>query len=199
MQIKFSLSKNKFFWIILALVVLLAIPETRHALADYLGPDRKVVTREKITVDVGVWAKDDPTGTSCNHVSGTDCIVCTWEGSPGNACGDAEYWYKTGTTTKVIETISYLPEATISGVLQNCNLSNGWCTNATTLLLSGTEPVDGESILNLEGTLNGVSFACVGASCEIPLVAGDNTFTYWALSSYGDSSQMGTLTAKSMR
>ena len=177
MQTQFSLSKNKFFWIILALGVLLAIPETRHALADYLGPDRVVVQSHKEEVDYGVWAKEAD-GTCVPTNNPPACIVCTWEGSPGKACGDAEYSYKLGAKTiTVTETIT-LPEATISGVLQNCNLSNGWCTNATTLLLSGTEPVDGESILNLEGTLNGVSFACVGASCEIPLVAGDNTFTY---------------------
>ncbi len=196
MQTQFSLSKNKFFWIILSLVVLLAIPETRHALADYLGPNRRVVTSETEIIDVGVWAKPDPTGTSCTHTYGTDCVVCTWEGSPGNACGDATYSYKTGTETRTIDVVTYLPEATINGTLQNCNLSNGWCTNATTLLLTSTEPVPGESIIFVEGTRNGETFACPGTSCEIDLVAGDNTFTYWALSSYGDSSQMGTLTAK---
>lgn len=197
MQIKFSLSKNKFFWIILALVVLLGIPETRHALADYLGPNRKIITHETETIDVGVWAKDDPTGNSCNHTHGTDCIVCTWEGSPGKPCGDAEYSYKTGTETRTIDVVSYLPEATISGTLQNCNLSNGWCTNHTTLLLTATEPVDGYSISIIEGTMNGISFACTDLNnCVVDLVAGDNSFTFWANSSYGDGSQMGTVTAK---
>jgi len=200
MQTQFSLSKNKLFWSILALVVLLAIPETRHVLADYLGPNRKVVTREKVTVDVGVWAKPQPSPCYCKTKNGgcaDACIVCSWEGSPGKACGDATYSYKTGTKEIIEETISYLPEATISGTLQNCNLSNGWCTNHTTLLLTAIEPVDGYSISIIEGTMNGITFACTDLNnCVVDLVAGDNTFTYWANSSYGDGSQMGTVTAK---
>lgn len=46
--------KHKLFWIVLVFIALLAIPETRHALANYLGPNRRVVTHETETIDVGV-------------------------------------------------------------------------------------------------------------------------------------------------
>ncbi|MCF6278090.1 MAG: hypothetical protein L3J16_04985 [Anaerolineales bacterium] len=160
------------------------------------------MTYETETYDVGVWARPDPTGTSCVHTYGTDCVVCTWERDPYTApCAidpptEELYWYKTGTETKVVEVVDNLPEATIAGTLQNCNEHNGWCTNAATLHLAGAEPLAGESILALEGTRNGEAFLCQSDSCDIPLVAGTNDFTFWALSSYGDSSRMGTLSAK---
>jgi type II secretory pathway pseudopilin PulG len=35
-----------------------------------------------------------------------------------------------------------------------------------------------------------------GASCDVPLLEGENNFTFWALSSWGDSSRMGSLSAR---
>lgn len=52
------------------------------ALADYLGPDRTRTESEVDTYDWGVWAKPDPTGNSCSHTYGIDCVVCTWERDP---------------------------------------------------------------------------------------------------------------------
>ena len=191
--------KHKLLLSILFLLFLLAIPEVRHALADYLGPDRVITTYETETYDVGVWA--DKTDLSCNPIYGEACIQCAWEKDPFKAsCAgpvtSTYYWYKTGTETVTVSKTATLPEATITGALQNCNLQNGWCTAATILQLVGTEPLAGESILFVEGTQNGAVFTCSGVSCDIPLAEGENTFTYWALSSYGDSSRMGTLTAK---
>jgi len=34
------------------------------------------------------------------------------------------------------------------------------------------------------------------ASCDVPLLEGENNFTFWALSSWGDSSRMGSLSAR---
>ncbi|MEW6569525.1 MAG: hypothetical protein AB1449_15445, partial [Chloroflexota bacterium] len=50
----------------------------------------------------------------------------------------------------------------------------------------------GYAILALEGTRNGETFACPGSSCSVPLREGINDFSFWALSSWGDSSRMGT-------
>jgi hypothetical protein len=75
-------------------------------------------------------------------------------------------------------------------------LNNGWCITAPELFLSGSEPLSGYNILAIEGSLNGQAFACSGSTCNLPLNEGNNTFTFWALSSYGDSSTMGTFTAK---
>ncbi|MGQ9851751.1 MAG: OmpL47-type beta-barrel domain-containing protein, partial [Aggregatilineaceae bacterium] len=179
-------------FVILTASLWAAIP----ALADYLGPDRTRTESHVETYDWGVWAKPDPTGNSCNHAYGPDCIVCTWKRKPGKPCGDATYWYKVGTRSEVVEhTVTY-PEATISGTLNNCNARNGWCSTAPLLSLSASEPVAGYTITLIEGTRNGETFACNGSSCELPLLEGENAFTFWALSSWGDSSRMGTLTAK---
>lgn len=54
----------------------------------------------------------------------------------------------------------------------------------------------GYQITLIEGTRNGETFACNGTSCDIPLLEGENAFTFWALSSWGDSSRMGSLTVR---
>jgi hypothetical protein len=64
------------------------------------------------------------------------------------------------------------------------------------LNLNGSEPLSGYAITALEGTRNGVTFACSGSSCNVDLLEGQNDFTYWALSSWGDSSTMGSSSGK---
>jgi hypothetical protein len=64
------------------------------------------------------------------------------------------------------------------------------------LNLSGSEPLAGYSILALEGTHNGQAFACAGGACQVALAEGDNDFTFWAVSSYGDTSSMGSASGK---
>ncbi len=70
------------------------------------------------------------------------------------------------------------------------------------LSLTASEPVPGYAITLIEGARNtlsgagGETFACPGAACDIPLQEGENAFTFWALSSWGDSSRLGSLTAR---
>jgi hypothetical protein len=95
------------------------------------------------------------------------------------------------------EMIGYdLPLATISGSLAGCTLQNGWCVTSLSLNLQGTEPLTGYEIVALEGTRNSDPFACPGDSCDVPLLEGANDFSFWALSSYVDSSTMGSLSAQ---
>jgi hypothetical protein len=178
--------------LILIALLFVAFP----ALADYLGPDRTRTESYVETYDWGVWAKPDPTGNSCQHTYGTDCIVCTWERTPGSPCGDATYWYKVGTRSEVVQRTVTYPEATISGALNGCTLRNGWCSTMPVLSLTAREPVSGYAITLIEGARNGEAFACSGASCDVPLLEGENNFTFWALSSWGDSSRMGSLSAR---
>jgi len=167
--------------------------------AGYLGPDRTTITSEVDTYDYGVWARDNNTIPYCLDKKGNkadDCIVCEWKRKPGNACGNATYWYTLGTISEVVETTVSLPPATISSSLQNCSLNNGWCNTASELSLNGTEPLSGYNILAIEGSLNGQPFACSGSNCNVSLNEGNNDLSFWALSSYGDSSTMGTNSAK---
>jgi hypothetical protein len=104
-----------------------------------------------------------------------------------------QYWQKEEILQEV--TTSH-PPATINSSLTNCTLNNGWCITAPELFLNGSEPLSGYNILAIEGALNGQSFACSGVPCNLLLNEGNDTFTFWALSFYGDSSTMGTFTAK---
>ncbi|MBI4731120.1 MAG: hypothetical protein HY781_03140 [Chloroflexi bacterium] len=98
--------------------------------------------------------------------------------------------------TSTEHTTSY-PPATIAGSI-NCSQTgnDGWCVGTASLSLSANEPLGGYSITLIEGTRNGETFACIGASCNVPLVEGQNDFTFWALSSWGDSSLMGASCGK---
>ena len=197
---------------LLAFAVLLAVAVP--ALADYLGPDRRVVEM----VEVRAPANDYWTCGNRNpppRVNGT-CILQNL--THPNPCPDAggyhpskeqqqgwcRWWdnYEdyTGcgcTPAYTYQRIEYdLPEATVSGDLQGCVLSNGWCVTSPGLRLAGVEPVAGYEIRALEGTRSGERFACDGALCDVPLMEGENGFAFWALSSYGDSSQMGSFAGR---
>lgn len=186
--------------ILVSLVVaILALGIFTPVLAAYLGPNRTTENTKVVTYDYGVWARDNNKLPYCLDKNGNiadDCIVCEWERNPGTKCGDATYWYKLGTRSEEVTTVINLPPATISSVLQNCTLNNGWCNTSAKLFLSGTEPLSGYSITAIEGSLNGPTFACPGSTCSVPLNEGNNSFTFWALSSYGDSSSQGAFTAK---
>jgi len=170
------------------------------ALAQYLGPDRVTVELQEVRdPDNDVWTLThvDPNDgfldvcliihTCEEHPSvGRQQALCGW--TADNSGCDRAY--------KMEEVTVVLPEATISSDLQGCTLVDGWCTDTPTLHLVGTEPVAGETITLIEGTRNGEPFACPGAVCDVPLVQGGNQLTFWALSSWGDSSQMGTLSAQ---
>ena len=189
------IKRKSFLFALFVLILAIATP----VLADYLGPDRATTTSEVDTYDYGVWARDNNKAPYCLDKNGNkadDCIVCEWKRKPGNACGDATYSYTLGTKSEVVEKTINLDPATISSSLQNCNSNNGWCNTLPTLTLNGSEPLSGYNILAVEGSLNGQAFACSGSACDVPLNEGNNDFTFWALSSYGDSSQMGTLFAK---
>jgi hypothetical protein len=88
------------------------------------------------------------------------------------------------------------PAATVSGSA-SCTTtgSNGWCVSPEKVTISGSEPLSGYSITGIEGTQNGTNFTCSGDSCDVSLVEGANAFTYWAVSSYGDTSLQGNTSA----
>jgi len=167
---------------------------------DYTGPDRTVTESHVETYDYGVWARPEKFPDECApHTGGaTDCVICTWERSPGSGCGNATYWYKLGTKSEVVTTTKHLAPATVSAVLDCPQPGAGsWCAGAGSLQISGIEPLAGEQILAIEGTRNGENFACPNlSSCAIPLVEGPNDFNYWAVSSWGDTSLMGNSSLK---
>lgn len=105
--------------------------------------------------------------------------------SPGDSCG-CKKSYSTQTVS--------LPPAIVSGS-EDCASpgSNGWCRGGASLELIASEPVSGYVIESIEGSPGGVlcdpaDSSSVGCSYS---VGGEGNFTieYWALSSYGDTSE----------
>jgi hypothetical protein len=189
------------YFIVVLTVLVIATP----VFADYLGPDRtvteatsacKVILYEcQYIASKDAWKYHKVGDWSCSNESKP---WTAYSGNPSSqgcfaaTAGDT-YWSKEETLQEV--TITY-PPATINNSLQNCNLSNGWCNTTPELTLNGTEPLSGYDILAIEGSLNGQTFACPGGNCSIPLSEGNNDFTFWALSSWGDSSEMETFSSR---
>jgi hypothetical protein len=92
----------------------------------------------------------------------------------------------------VAVTTTYPEAFTSAGIVCSNPGANGWCRGPASLEINSSEPIPGFNILTVEGTRNGAAFACSGSTCSVPLLEGQNNFTYWALSSWGDSSGMGT-------
>jgi len=180
--------------VVAVITAILALLLAGPALAEYLGPDRVTVEFKEVR---------DPDNDVWTMTRGADVclIIHTCEEHPSVVrqqalCGWTADNSGCDRAYKIKEVTIVLPEATISSDLQGCTLVDGWCTDTPTLHLVGTEPVTGETITLIEGTRNGEPFACPGAVCDVPLVQGGNQFSFWALSSWGDSSQMGTLSAQ---
>jgi hypothetical protein len=192
-------------WILSFVIIIMALTIVTPVLAQYIGPNRtvtetttscKVVLYEcQFVTEKDEWKYKQENSWSCSSESKP------WQAYSSNKrpCNDTlhtngyQYWEREDVSHT--ETNTY-PPATISGILQSCTLQNGWCITPPQVSLSGVEPVPGYNIFAVEGTLNGQSFACTNGNCNVPLIQGNNNLNYWALSSFGDSSSMGTLTAK---
>src|SRR5215213_10581247 len=193
--------KTVFYFI----AILMALASVTPALADYLGPNR-TVTETTSVCKVILYECQYVAAKDIWKYKSTDSWACSNESKPwrdypssSRTCNDNlhdagyQYWEREDISQTVTNT--YLP-ATISSSLQSCTLQNGWCITAPQLSLSAIEPVSGYGIIAIEGSLNGQTFACMTSNCNVPLNQGSNSFAYWALSSFGDSSTMGMLTAK---
>ena len=159
----------------------------RRALADYTGPNRSTQ---------GAYVATDVINAFTGRYS------CSFK----NVCGDTTNWglrcsadlcrdLALGlpylTLVPHYETVN-LPPATVAGEVQ-CTGQNGWCRGNAVVHITGHEPLSGYTITGIEGLLDGAQFACPGAVCDVPLEgSGTHTVVYWALSSYGDTSEQGT-------
>ena len=161
------------------IVTVIALVTVTPALADYLGPNRtvtevvsgacKIILNECQYVPAKKDYRYKTENTwSCSNESKPWRAYPSQPSTQGCFSGTVgdKYWEKEETTQQVTTTYT---AATITGTLQNCVQNNGWCTAAAQLALTANEPVPGHSILAIEGTWNGQSFACSGASCNVPL------------------------------
>src|SRR5687768_13438244 len=205
MQNQSGLIRIKRKTILYAVLVIFILGIATPALAAYLGPNRVVTETTSACKVILYECRYVPTRDEYRYKR-VDNWSCPSENDPwedhssegdptgchSGTVGD-QYWAKEQTTQEVTNTY---PEASITGSLQNCTLQNGWCVTTPRLSLSGSEPVSGYNIIAIEGSLNGQTFACANSICSVPLNEGSNNFAYWALSSWGDSSLMGTLNTK---
>lgn len=86
-----------------------------------------------------------------------------------------------------------LPPVQVWLSIKGCRLVSysNVCDKAPILILTADEPLPNETILRIEGRLDGEPFSC-GPVCELPLKESPEEGTqldFWAYSSYGDSSE----------
>jgi hypothetical protein len=118
---------------------------------------------------------------------------------PGNQCSGYYLQYiKTGPATRKVGVS--LPPPVVWVSLDGCLPENATfrCDNLPVLLLTGEEPMSGQSILGLAGRVDGKPFTC-DAVCQVDLApTGSNgvLLEFWANSSYGDSSVVFTATVR---
>ncbi len=94
--------------------------------------------------------------------------------------------------SREIEVELPIPEIWLS--VDNCNPlpAERRCTSLPNLLFTGMEPLPNETIISIQGTINGEPFSCMGAECRLPLQPTGMEgvlVEFWADSSFGDSSQ----------
>ena len=94
------------------------------------------------------------------------------------------------------EVSTKLPAPTVQVTLENCNpvysSSTSICEFEPILVLTGSEPLPGYTIIGIEGLYGNQPFNC-DAVCRLKLpVTGEDVFKvqFWAYSSYGDSSEV---------
>lgn len=104
------------------------------------------------------------------------------------------YLYLVSTRTSQREVTVKLPAATVWLTLEGCSpvsrLGTNVCESPPILVLQGQEPLPNEHILQIQGTVDGTSFACE-PTCKLELQPTDAdgvSMVFWAWSSYGDSS-----------
>ncbi len=86
-----------------------------------------------------------------------------------------------------------LAPPTVGVSISGCDItaSKNYCDQLPSLLLTGQEPLPGEQIIRVQGSMDGQPFSCPGSTCSLPLPpTGPKGITveFWADSSFGDSS-----------
>jgi len=103
------------------------------------------------------------------------------------------YLHKASEGVAQREVVIDLPPAEAWINLRGCTLQapDNTCTDLPTLVISGLEPLPNETIVRVQGAMDGVPFSCAGSECAFPLTpTGEKgvQLEFWADSSFGDSS-----------
>ncbi len=193
---------------------------TAVAWADYIGPNRTIETTEWRRREChyiasysgeqcNAWIYFTP-GTSCPPASDYDDIF-----NPAY-CGSGWLWYCTSVSCSYsvqgqgvdcsagqsgctqVTTTDTLAAATVSGDF-TCAIDgdNNWCVAGATLSFNAEEPISPYEIENIEGFSgvfcdppNSPSVSCTWSGGG----EGQQSYTFWAHSTYGDTSNQGSVT-----
>ncbi len=178
---------KKSLLLLLTLVLVLCLPGISPAAADYIGP-RNRTTTTTTTQHLRV----------CYNASGA--IECTCV-SDGGECGASSHpcpnsrCVSCDEQEKKVTHTTTLPNATVSASLTCATPgSSGWCRGGPNLALSASEPVSGYRIQSIEspsGVLCDPADAA-NVSCSWTPPEGQTTLSYWAHSTFGDTSLQGS-------
>ncbi len=151
-------------------------------IVDHEGPP----TPDEVYWDCGEilyteWIEQDP----CIKKKSTTC--------------EGYYIYRSSSEVVEKEIPTHLPEAAAWLSLEDCepvfSIASNICETIPKLVITGQEPLPNETIIGVEGTLNGESFYCEDTTCKFELQPTEEdgaTLEFWAWSSYGDSSPIFT-------
>lgn len=155
--------------------------------------DNKVLCQ--VYTDHEGWPTPNEVQTYCgqslyNQWQNTQPCSAALEGNVTDCKG--LYLHQISATPRERTILVDLPEAQVWLSITGCdNLTENVCAHLPALLLRAEEPLPNEYILAINGNLNGKPFSCQGDHCEVPLQPTDAkgvSVSFWADSSYGDSS-----------
>ncbi len=192
MRMKRIFIKPRFItWLVLIAALILV---QSVVVAAYIGPNRThtVITYLRVCYDIHttpLWTETcrcnpGSSGARCGEVGGAD-YGC-WPGENGNDSCDEE----TGShdVTDPSATVSGTPTCALNG-------NSGWCRGLVTVNFSANEPVAGKVITFIEGTPGTLCDPADAASVNCSRVdstQGPVSYNFWAHTTYGDTSAMGT-------
>ena len=196
---KIILPKSLWYGFLVGTTVTLAVAAA--AWASFTGPDR-TTTQTVRDPDGDRWYCDKSGFSRCWFGGGNPCpdeggshpstgsqiAVCGWV---ADDCGCNEAYKE--------ETIS-LPPATVGGAAVCADSGEGgWCKGGASLELTANEPLAGQVIQLIEGDPVGIlcdPADAASVNCSWAGADGNFPINYWALSSYGDTSEMASGTWK---
>ncbi len=118
---------------------------------------------------------------------------CNFAETPANQCPGL-YFVEGGSEEKQRKVEVELPLPQIWLDVADCNPLPGErkCSTLPALVLHGEEPLPNETILSIQGTLNGETFSCMGSECRLPMTPTETdgvSMEFWGDSSFGDSTE----------
>ncbi len=144
------------------------------------------------------WPTSDDVETWCGQTKAREWInakPCTLEGGQGfDKCSGAYLsYFDSYDRERTIEVELPLPQVWLS--ISNCEQSTpeNTCSSMPNLRLIGEELLANESVIRIQGTIDGTPFSCPAEECDLPLWPTGSKgveIEFWADSSFGDSSEV---------